>query len=94
MDKLKNAMATTPILVFPNRKKEFHVHVDASSITLGIFLTQPGEGALDHPITFASRKLSTSKNNYMTMEREGLAMVYVLQNFGHYLLGVNFSNVH
>ena len=66
MDKLKNKMATVPILVFPDWKKEFHVHVDASSVVLGIVLTQPGEGVLDYPIAFTSRKLSTAEKNYMT----------------------------
>ena len=84
-------MATTPILIFLDWKKEFHVHVDASSIELGIVLTQPGEGAIDHPIAFASRKLSTTDKNYTTTEREGLAMVYALQNFRHYLLGGHFK---
>jgi hypothetical protein len=46
---------------------------------------------LDHPIAFASRKLSESKQNYNTTEREGLAMVYVLQKFRHYLLGKHFK---
>ena len=40
--------------------KEFHVHVDASSIALGAVLAQPGEGDIDHPIAFVSRKLSNS----------------------------------
>ena len=57
LDKLKKQMATVSILIFPYWKKEFHVHVDASSIALGIVLIQPGEGAIDHPIAFASRKL-------------------------------------
>ena len=74
---LKEKMVTAPILVFLNWKLPFHVHVDASSIALGIILAQPGEG-LDHPIAFASRKLSSSKRNYMTNEREGLAMVYAV----------------
>ena len=91
LDKLKKAMATAPILVFPDWKKEFHVHVNASSVVLGIDLVQPEEGALDHPIAFATRKLSTAENNYTTMKREGLAMVYALQNFRHYLLGGNFK---
>ena len=61
LDKFKNTMAIVPIIVFPDWKKEFHMPVDVSSISLGIVLTQPGEGALDHPISFASRKLSTSE---------------------------------
>jgi hypothetical protein len=84
-------MVTAPILVFPDWSKEFHVHVDASSIALGEVLAQPGEGDIDHPLAFASRKLSTVEINYTTTEREGLAMVYALQKFHHYLLGENFK---
>jgi hypothetical protein len=84
-------MVTVLILVFPDWKKIFHVHVDASSIALGIILAQPGEGGIDHPISFASRKLSLAKRNYTTIEREGLAMIYTLQKFRHYLLGFHFK---
>ena len=84
-------MVTTPILVFSDWKFPFHVHVDASSIALGIIFSQPGEGGFDHPIAFANRKLSSAERNYTTMEREGLAMVYALQQFRHYLLGVHFK---
>lgn len=35
---LKGKMVTVPILVFPDWKKEFHVHVDASCIALGVVL--------------------------------------------------------
>ena len=38
LDILKDKMVTTPILVFPDWSKEFHVHVDASSIALGSVL--------------------------------------------------------
>ena len=55
---LKSKMASTPILVFPDWNKDLHVHVDASSIALGVVLAQPGEGDLDHPIAYASRNLS------------------------------------
>jgi len=53
-------MVTALILVFPDWKKEFHVHVDASSIALGVVLAQPGEGDIDDPITFSSRKISST----------------------------------
>jgi hypothetical protein len=55
-------MVTAPILVFPNWSKEFHVHVDVSSIALGAVLEKLGEGDIDHPLAFSSRKLSTAEN--------------------------------
>jgi hypothetical protein len=84
-------MVIAPILVFPDWSKEFHVHVDASSISLGAVLAQPGEGEIDHPLSFSSRKISTAEVNYITTEQEGLAMVYALQKFRHYLLGGHFK---
>jgi hypothetical protein len=88
---LKHKMVIVPILVFLYWSKEFHVHVDASSISLGVVLAQPGAGDIDHPLVFSSRKLSTTKINYTTTEREGLAMVYALQKIFHYLLGGHFK---
>lgn len=65
--------------------------MDASCIDLGVVLTQPGAGEINHLITFASRKLSKAEKNYTTIEREGLAMVYALHKFRHYLLGSHFK---
>jgi hypothetical protein len=42
-DTLKQKMVTAPILVFPDWTKKFHVHVDASSIALGVVLAQSGK---------------------------------------------------
>lgn len=55
---LKEKLVTAPILIFPDWSQNFHVHVDASAIALGTVLAQLGEGNIDHPISFASRKLS------------------------------------
>eukprot|EP00253_Pinus_taeda_P001724 PITA_01724 len=76
LDVLKENMVTALVLVFPDWKKEFHVHLDASCIALGAVLTQASEGELDHPIAFPSRKLSNTEKNYLTMECEGSAMEY------------------
>jgi hypothetical protein len=84
-------MVTAPILVFPYWSKEFHMHVDASSIALGGVLAQLGVGDIDHLLAFVSRKLSIAEINYTTTEREGLAMVYALEKFFHYLLGGHFK---
>ena len=61
-------MVIALILVFPDWKFPFHVHVDASSIALGVILAQPGEG-LVHPIAFSRRKLSLAERNYTIIER-------------------------
>lgn len=91
LDILKEKMVTMPIFGFPDWKNEFHVHLVASCIALGAVLTQPSEGDIDHLIEFANRKLSKVEKNYLTTEREGLAMVYVLEKFWHYLLGAHFK---
>jgi hypothetical protein len=70
LDTLKEKLVTTPIFIFTYWNKEFHVYVDASPITLGTILSQPREGDIDHPISFESKKLSITKNNYTTIERE------------------------
>ena len=88
---LKQKMVIVPILIFPDWIKEFNVHVDASSIALGEVLAELGARDIDHPISFSSRDLSTYERNYTTTEREGLAMVYALQKFRHYLLGGHFK---
>jgi hypothetical protein len=90
-DTLKQKMVTVPILVFLDWIKEFHVHVDVSSISLGVVLEQPGEGDINHLLDFSSRKISTAEINYTTTEREGLTIMYALQKFCHYLFGGHFK---
>ena len=74
-DILREKLNTTPILIFPNWENEFHLLVDASGISLGAILAQPGDEAMDHPIYFSSRMLLQAEHNYTTIEREGLAMI-------------------
>jgi len=66
LDTLKQKLVTMSILIFHDWTKEFHVHVDASSITLDVLLSQLGEGDIDHPIVFASNNLSKVEKNYTT----------------------------
>jgi hypothetical protein len=63
---LKDNLNTTPIMIFSKWENEFHVHVYASGIALGSVLVQLGDGAMDHPIYFASSKLSQAKCKHTT----------------------------
>lgn len=68
LDVLKENMVSAPILLFPDLKKEFHVHVDASFIALSEVLTKAGEREIDHPIVFATKMLSKAEKNYSSIE--------------------------
>ena len=81
-DTLKAKMASTPILVLPDWNKEFHVHVDASSTALGVFLAHLGEGDLDHPIAYASRKLSFAERNYTRLKEKAWRWCMLCKNSG------------
>jgi len=43
-------------------------------------------GKYDHLIIYASRLLNKTKQKYITIEREALAMVYALHKFKHFLV--------
>ena len=85
-EKLKIKLVEAPILRFPNRSTKFHVHINASGLTIGAILTQPGNDGMDYPIVYIMRKLNKEERNYLTTEREALGMVFALQKYRHYLL--------
>ncbi len=88
MIKLKYIEALT--LISPNWQVEFHVHIDASLLAVGAMLSQNVTGKSDQPIVYASRLLNKIEQNYNTIEREALIMVFCLHKFIHYLLGNKF----
>jgi hypothetical protein len=61
LDTLKQSMVNTSILFFLDWNKKFHVHVDASSIALGVVFAQLSEGEIDHLIAFTNMKLSSTE---------------------------------
>ena len=93
-EKLKLALVSAPILRAPDWNTIFHVHIDASAFAIGCILAQPSnqelEKNLDFPVSYASRQLNTAEKNYTTTEREGLAMIYAVKKFRHYLLANKF----
>ena len=66
------------------------MYIDASAIAVGAILAQPYD-EVDHPISYASRKLNSVERNYSMTEREALGMVFSLQKFRHYLLANPFT---
>ena len=85
---LKQALISAPILKAPDWNKIFHVHIDALAFAIGCILAQPHENNMDFPVSYSSRQLNSAEKKYTTTKREGLAMVYVVKKFRHYLLAI------
>nr|KYP31698.1 Retrovirus-related Pol polyprotein from transposon opus [Cajanus cajan]KYP35926.1 Retrovirus-related Pol polyprotein from transposon opus [Cajanus cajan] len=62
---------------------------DASNYGLGAVLAQRVD-RLPRVIHYASRTLDAAQANYTTMEKELLAIVFALDKFRSYFLGLGF----
>ncbi len=87
-DRLKEALASEPVLKLPDFQKPFEVIVDASGQGIGGILQQER-----HPIAYESRQLRLHEKNYPTHDLELLAVVHALKKWRHYLLGQVFELV-
>ncbi|RDX64782.1 Retrovirus-related Pol polyprotein, partial [Mucuna pruriens] len=85
---LKSRLTSAPILQAPNWDLPFELMCDASNSALGAVLGQrAGVGQPTHVIAYASRTMDPAQQNYTTIEKELLAIVFSLDKFRSYLLG-------
>ncbi|KFD49758.1 hypothetical protein M513_09353 [Trichuris suis] len=61
---------------------------DASSIGIGVVLSHMNVDGSHEPIYFASRVFHQSETNYAQVDREGLAVVFAVQKFRCFVLGL------
>jgi RNase H-like domain found in reverse transcriptase len=62
----------------------FSIFVDSSNCVVGACLAQPPEGP-EQPVAFASSKLSTTQQNWATIEKEAYAALWALQKCRHWV---------
>lgn len=86
---LKSVICNPPVLRLANLAQPFILQTDASSVGVGAILLQE-EDSVKHPVAFASKKLLPREQNYSTIEREALAIVWGIQKFKNYLYGQHF----
>ncbi|NHV87489.1 Ty3/Gypsy family RNase HI domain-containing protein, partial [Escherichia coli] len=88
LEKLKVALATTPVLAIVDPNKPFVLGTDANDRAIGAVLMQD-----NRPIAFESKKLDKAQQNYSVYERELYAIIYALKKWRHYLYGAEFEIV-
>ena len=81
-EQMKELIARETLLTYPDFKKPFEIHTDASQVQLGACISQEGK-----PVAFYSRKLNPAQTRYTTTERELLSIVETLKEFRNILLG-------
>lgn len=85
---LKQALTTTPILEYPDFTKTntFILQTDASNTAIGAVLCNSNM----KPIAYTSRPLNKAEQNYPTIQKELVAIVWSVKYFRPYLFGRRF----
>ncbi len=77
-DIIKNKLATEPIRAHSNFNKLFKLYIDTSDTGLGAVLAQDDEKGKERVIAYEARRLSAPERNYPTIEKECLAIVWMI----------------
>lgn len=89
LQKLKEALVSTPVLANPDFAKPFIIETDSSDLAVGSVLVQVQEGER-RCIAYYSKKLSHTQKKYSATERECLAVLLSIENFRHFIEGTRF----
>ena len=90
LEKVQAVLSSDPVLKLSDLSKTFAVKTDASSTDTGGVLCQEFDGHL-HPVLYASRRLLYRERRHSTIERECLAIVWVIDKFARYLWAREFA---
>ena len=86
-EELRGKLTSDDLLVYPRFNWPFLVTCDASNTALGGVVSQLDDENRERPITFCSRALKGAERNYSALDREALAIRFVLSRNRFFLLG-------
>src|SRR6218665_991566 len=89
--KLKQALNSAPVLIYPDVRKDFIINCDVSSVGIGYVLAQEDEGGREHPICYGGRSLTFCERNYAIAELECLSLIESIKQFNCYLANSFFT---
>lgn len=86
---IKDAMSRSETLAYFEPTDLTTLITDASPYGLGAVLVQKQNG-IDRVIAYAAKSLTDTEKRYCTTEKEALAIVWAVEKFHMYLLGLEF----
>ena len=85
-DEIKSRLVTTPIMVIPDRNNDFEIMCDVSDFAMAPILGQRSE-KIFKVIYYARKTFNEAQENYSTIEKGMVAMVFAYEKFRPYILG-------
>lgn len=89
----KRSLVEPPTLAHFSEEAWTFVHTDASGEGLGAVLLQRDSAGVEHPLLYASHKLSEPERRCHTSELESLAVAWAVETFRPYIYGYYFAVV-
>lgn len=89
-ESLRKALMSEPVLRSPDYSRQFLIQCDASNRGMGAVLCQRDDQGNEHPILYASRKLTAREEAYSASEKECACLVWAVQKLSCYVSGSKF----
>ena len=80
-EKIKSELMSSKVLRPPDFSRPFIIQCDASNYAVGACLAQVDIEGNEHPVEFASSKLSDTQSRWSTIEKEAYAVIFALRKF-------------
>ena len=90
---LRRLVCEAPVCSVSVPGRPFSLYNDASAVMVGCQLAQCDDSAVEHPVAFASQKLTATQCAWSVIEREAYAIVWALNRFRNIILGLKFLSL-
>ena len=91
--KVKQELVSPKLLIHYEPQRKLLLSCDASPYGIGAVISHVMDDGSEKPIAYTSHSLSAAEQNYAQIDKEGLAIVYGVKKFHHYLYGRQFTIV-
>ena len=85
-DEIKSRLVTAPIMLILDWNNDFEIMSDASDYAMGVVLGQRTK-KIFKAIYYANKTFNEAQENYSTIKKEMLTMVFACEKFRPYILG-------